>query len=238
MTTSAVKITTELHADELRRVLKNLPPRVQQSVLRKGMRRGLKPLQDALRAEWAAANYRGKPRHRRAIVSAHRTDVRRRGAGNSARVMGRVGVMYGMKGGAAARGRQRVWHLLESGFRRFLNRSAYSNYSIAVRPERDAYRQFIKHNRSSIMAEGLPKQMRREALQQMYAAARVQFGGFSTEREVRRTVRRKSGLSVVVGSNRSKKVVSSRMKDTLRRVRDEIIAAAKAALRRSPYGNR
>lgn len=223
-----VRVISTLQSDQVQKVLRNLPSRVQQRVLRKGMRRGMKPMQDALRRAWRSANYRGKPTHRQAIAAATLVDARRSGRGTE--IVGRTGVMYGRKGGAAAKGRQRVWHLLENGFRRYASKSAYRRYSPAASAERDGYRKFVAENRKSIMGEKLPKLMRNEALRSMYADARTKFGTFSGERAARAVERKNYTTTVQVGSFRSRSVVRSRMAETMARVRDEIIAAAKEAL--------
>ena len=228
MTRTTIK--AELRADEMKRALRGLAPKVQQSVLRKGMRRGLMPLRDRLRTEWRSAFYRGRPTHRRAIAAATQIDVRRAGPASAGAVQGRVGVMYGAKGGATAKGRQRIWHLLEGGFRRYTNRKAYANLSKGVQADRDGYRQFVRANRKAIMAEGLPKLMRADAMRSMYAAARQSFPAFVAERTARAKAREQSSRSFIPGSFRSRGVVRATMKDAMRRVRDEVISAAREAL--------
>lgn len=233
---TAVKVTSTLRADDVKRALRGLPAKVQERVLRKGMRRGMKPMQDALRRAWTAAPYKGKPTHRKAIAAATLVDARRSGRGTE--IVGRTGVMYGRKGGARAKGRQRVWHLLENGFRRFVGSNAYRPYSAAASADRDGYRKFVRENRKSIMSEGLPKGMRSDALRAMHADARTKFQAYTGERESRRKQRRSSSATVVQGSHRSMIVVRSRMRETLQRVREEIIAAARDALRGVRRGNR
>ena len=222
------KIKAELRADDLKAALRGLPARIQQSVLKKGMRRGLTPIRERLRSEWRAAMYRGKPTHRRAIAAATLIDVRRSGRSSVPAVTGKVGVMYGAKGGASAKGRQRIWHLLEGGFR-MVNRKSYANYPAGVRSERDGYRQFIKQNRKSIMSEGLPKPMRAEALRSMYAAARASFPAFISER-TRRAKAREVGRVLIPGSFRSRGVVRAMMVNAMQKVREEVIQAAREAL--------
>lgn len=224
-----VKVISTLQSDEVRRALRGLAPKVQERILKKGMRRGMQPMRDALRQAWRAANYRGKDTHRKAIASATLIDARRTGRGTE--IQGRVGVMYGRKGGAAAKGRQKIWHLLEKGFSRFDNRSAYTNYSAAARSDRDGYRKFVKDNRAAIMSEGLPKQMRSDALRAMYADARTKFSIFTGERASRKTERAKSGRARMPGAFISYKVMVRKWRETMMRVREEIIDAAREALR-------
>lgn len=168
-----VRIISTLQADDVKAALRGLAPKVQERVLRKGMRKGLKPLQDALRAGWRSAPYRGRPTHRRAIAAATQVDVRR--AGKPGELQGRVGVMYGRKGGARAAGRQRVWHLLENGHR---------------------------------LMSG------------------------------RRSEKSRKVVGFVAGAFRSQKIVRSMIGSTMRRVRDEVLDAARAALRGGGRGNR
>jgi len=112
---SVVQIKVEDAA--LRKALGALAPRVNEAVRKKGARAAMSPFLKQLRSLWRAASFRGKPTHRRAISSATRIDIRRRGSGSLAPLRIQMGVQYGKKGGASARGRQRVWHLLENGFR-------------------------------------------------------------------------------------------------------------------------
>ena len=102
---------------EVRKALAALPSNLSQRVRKKGMRTALRPVREDLRRIWRSASFRGKPTHRRAIANATRIDVRRRGSSSAAVVVGEAGVVYGKKGGARAKGMQRVWHLLEDGFR-------------------------------------------------------------------------------------------------------------------------
>jgi hypothetical protein len=102
---------------EVRKALAALPGNLSQRVRKKGMRTALAPVREDLRRIWRSASFRGKPTHRRAIANATRIDVRRRGSGSRAIVVGEAGVVYGKKGGSRAAGMQRVWHLLEDGFR-------------------------------------------------------------------------------------------------------------------------
>jgi hypothetical protein len=102
---------------EVRKALAALPSSLSQRVRKKGMRTALRPVREDLRRIWRSANFRGKPTHRRAIADATKIDVRRRGSGSAAVIVGEAGVVYGKKGGARAKGRQRIWHLLEDGFR-------------------------------------------------------------------------------------------------------------------------
>lgn len=99
---------------ELRRVLERLPKQIVTNVRKRGMRKPLMKVRDDLRRLWRKAKFRGKAPHRRAIASATRIDIRRVKNNN---IRGIVGVQYGKKGGARAQGRQRVYHLLESGFK-------------------------------------------------------------------------------------------------------------------------
>lgn len=102
---------------KVRAMLATLSPQVNEQVRKKGARNALGPFLKNLRGLWRSAAFRGKPTHRRAIASATRVDIRRKGSGPTAPLQIRMGVQYGRKGGARARGRQRIWHLLENGFR-------------------------------------------------------------------------------------------------------------------------
>jgi hypothetical protein len=112
---SALKITVD--SKELRKTLERLPANLNERVRKKGARKALAPLTKEMAALWRSASYRGKGTHRRAIAAATQLDIRRLGGTATAPLRSRIGVRYGRKGGARAKGRQRVYHLLELGFR-------------------------------------------------------------------------------------------------------------------------
>lgn len=244
MTSTQTTITTTLQADDLKAALKRLPANVQQSVLRKGMRRGLKPMEKALQDEWRRARYKGRPLHRYAISFATQSDARRRGSGMTAPIVGRVGVRYGGKGGALAKGRQKIWHLLEAGFARYPRKSgAYKNFSPEVAAERVAYGAAVKAGRTDIFKQKLPKGKKKEAMRAMYAGLREQFPAFVAERQARADSRSKvraiaANMVVKAGAWISKKTVRRMMSQTLQAVRSETLAAAAAALKGGRRGNR
>lgn len=237
MSATQVNVVSQLQANDLKAALKGLAPHVQQSVLRKGMRRGLAPMQKAIAAEWRRARYRGRPMHRYAIAAATQLDARRRGGGVTAPIVGRVGVRYGRKGGTIAKGRQKIWHLLEGGFARYSRGSgAYRNYSPGVAAEKDAYRSALKANRKAIFEQGLPKAKRAAAMRSMYSGLREQFPAFTGERQQRaaaRAAQRSIAANMVVkpGSWLTKRTVRRMMQQTLEAIRDETLKAAREALR-------
>lgn len=104
---------------EVRAVLEQLPKRIANNVRKRGMRKPLAKVRDGLRRLWRSAKFRGKAPHRKAIAAATRIDIRR---GQRGIIRGIVGVQYGKKGGARAKGRQRVYHLLEGGFKHTTSR--------------------------------------------------------------------------------------------------------------------
>lgn len=110
-----------VHTRELQQRLATLPFKVQQSVQRRGMRKALAPMRDALRQGWAAQPRRRTGTHTAAIVKTTVTDVRR---GRGSTIVGKVGVNYRLGG---TRSKQRIWHLLEAGFRHYGNSKAYRN---------------------------------------------------------------------------------------------------------------
>lgn len=113
---TAIKIKVDDAA--LRKMLATLAPEVNEQVRKKGARKALNPFLATLRGLWRNTAFRrGKGLHRKAIASATRVDIRRGGSGVGSPLQIRMGVQYGHKGGARAKRRQRVWHLLENGFR-------------------------------------------------------------------------------------------------------------------------
>jgi len=115
VTMTQLKLT--LKAQEVKTALGALPARVAENVQKKAARRVFKPLAGEMGRRWLTADFRGpSAKHRLAIAQATQFDVRRQGAGLGAPIRIRLGVRYGRKGGEAAKGRQKVWHLLENGF--------------------------------------------------------------------------------------------------------------------------
>jgi hypothetical protein len=99
-------------------VLNGLPRALSESIRKKAIRAALQPYVKTLRQRWQSAIYRGKAPHRKAIAAATQlSSPKRIGSGDTATIRAALGVQYGRKGGAKARGRQRVYHLLEQGFK-------------------------------------------------------------------------------------------------------------------------
>lgn len=112
---SAVKITVD--TAEVRKVMNGLPRMMSESIRKKAIRAALQPFVKDLRQVWVNAPYRGKATHRKAIGAATQLLAPKRiGSGDSATIRAQLGIRYGSKGGAKARGRQRIYHLLEGGF--------------------------------------------------------------------------------------------------------------------------
>lgn len=100
---------------EVRKVLGQLAPRIGETLRKNAIRAGTRPYVRSLQQLWRSARYEGRGSHRKAIAASIKLDgPKRRGAGPSAPLTFQIGVDYGAKRGG---GRQRVWHLLEHGFR-------------------------------------------------------------------------------------------------------------------------
>ncbi len=100
---------------DVMRTLRALPPKLNEQVRKKSIRAAAKPYIAKLKAAWRAERFGGKGKVRRAIASTTKLDgPKRRGGGNLAPLTFGIGVDYAGKSG---KGRQRIWHLLESGFR-------------------------------------------------------------------------------------------------------------------------
>lgn len=116
MSNSQGRVT--LQDAEARKILAQLPATVSEAVRKAAMRKALLPVRTALRSSWRGASTKHRGRHLAAIAAATQIEVKRFGrAGPDAVVRGKVGVVYGERGGKKAAGRQRLWHLLEGGFR-------------------------------------------------------------------------------------------------------------------------
>lgn len=97
--------------------LGRLSAELNEKARRTGIRRALRPFVTELRGVVGTGPYRGKSLHRKAMASAVGIVIKRGGAGPQAKLIAQMGVRYGKKGGKAARGRQRVFHLLEQGYK-------------------------------------------------------------------------------------------------------------------------
>jgi hypothetical protein len=157
-------------------------------------------------------------------------DIRRNGAGASAAITGRVGVMYGKGGGVGAGGRQKIWHLLEAGYRHYAKGSkAYANFSKNVRVEQETYQAIIKQNRPEALKA--PKAERSARLRAVFSAARVAAPAFVAERTERASARKGASSKQITGAWRSRAVIARMLPDATHKLRDYILQACKEALR-------
>lgn len=140
-------------------VLNGLPRALSESIRKKAIRAALQPYVKTLRQKWQASSYRGKAPHRKAIAAATQlSSPKRIGNGDTATIRAELGVQYGRKGGAKARGRQRVYHLLEQGFRHVAsgksvpgaNRSLAWSHANVARAMQDVADQIIIQARKAL----------------------------------------------------------------------------------------
>lgn len=226
---TSVTVRTQFVDINVRAALRGLGDRVAQNVIKRSMRKALDPIRTQLKATWLSANYRGKPLHRKAIASATKIDIRRNGAGPTAAITGRVGVMYGKGGGVGAGGRQKIWHLLEAGFRHYAKGSkAYANFSKGVKVEQQTYQAIIKKNRPEALKA--PKSERSNRLRAVFSAARVAAPSFVAERSARSSARKGLSAKQITGAWRSKAIVNRMLPDATHKLRDYILQACKEAL--------
>ena len=109
------------------RALGQLSDQLNEKARRVGIRRALRPFVAELRSITGTGPYRGKNTHRKAMAAATGIVIKRRGSGHTAPLVVQLGVRYGKRGGANARGRQRVFHLLEGGFKHFGSSQRYTS---------------------------------------------------------------------------------------------------------------
>jgi hypothetical protein len=147
-------------------VLNGLPRALSESIRKKAIRAALQPYVKTLRQKWQSAPYRGKAPHRKAIAAATQlSSTKRIGSGDTATIRASLGVQYGRKGGAKARGRQRVYHLLEQGFRHVAsgksiagaNRSLAWSHANLARAMQDVADQIIIQARKALGAKNVGK---------------------------------------------------------------------------------
>jgi hypothetical protein len=147
-------------------VLNGLPRALSESIRKKAIRAALQPYVKTLRQKWQSSPYRGKAPHRKAIAAATQlSSPKRIGSGDTATIRASLGVQYGRKGGAKARGRQRVYHLLEQGFRHVAsgrsiagaNRSLAWSHANLARAMQDVADQIIIQARKALGAKNVGK---------------------------------------------------------------------------------
>jgi hypothetical protein len=239
MTVSTKAIKVSVDTREVKALLEKMPRRMSESIRKKAMRAALLPAQKELRRIWAAAAFRGKRPHRKAIVSATQIDVRRHGSGDLATIQGAVGVRYGRKGGARAAGRQKVWHLLEHGFFRHSVTSAYRGLSSNLREDAESRRAFVKSKRDEIFAKHKgtsfkAKKARNAEMREVFAEARERWTALSAFRKAKaeslEQARSAGAGSRVPGRKISTRWVASHIDEVMQRIRDAVIREARKAL--------
>ena len=236
MRTSALKITVDDKA--LRETLAKLPERLNERARKNGARRALAPFAKSLGRIWASSRYRGKATHRKAIQAAAQMDVRRMGGGPLAPLRSQVGIRYGSKGGARAKGRQRVYHLLELGFRHYGRGSSFYNTTPAhLIQQRDARREFVKQERDRVWRENpgntrQARQARSGAMFAVYGQAREQFKELTEFTYAKKDAIKaaRGGARMIPGAMRSYRWAVRALPIAMRRMAEETLAEAKKLL--------
>lgn len=232
---SVVKVTVD--SSSARNALAGLGRQLGERVRKKAIRNALQPVRDDLRKLWKSALFRGKAPHRRAIASATQYDVRR---GRGGTIIAEVGVKYGRAGGKSAKGRQRIWHLLEHGFRHAGSGSsnAYSNVSMELRRSRDERTAWVRAQRKSIferMRGGSfqAKTERRNAMKAMYAQARERWAELASYQDKRRgrVKEAMASASMVPGRKISTGYALRNMQRIMEDIAARIVKEAKEVLR-------
>lgn len=232
---TVVKFTVD--SASARQALAGMSRQLGERVRKKAIRNALAPVRDDLRKLWKSAIFRGKSPHRKAIASATHYDVRR---GKNGNIIAQVGVKYGGAGGKSAKGRQRVWHLLEHGFRHAGSGSsnAYSNVSMELRRSRDERMAWVRGQRRSIFERVRgnsfqAKTERRNAMKAMYSQARAQWAELASYQDKRRERVRAamSSASMISGRKISSSYVLRNMKRIMEDISARILKEAKESLR-------
>lgn len=236
MSTTALKITVDDKA--LRETLAKLPERLNERARKNGARRALAPFAKSLGRIWASAQYRGKATHRKAIQAATQLDIRRMGSGPKSTLRTQIGIRYGYKGGARAAGRQRIYHLLELGFRHYGRGSKfYGTTPDHLVQQRDARRVFVKLERDRIWKEnpGASRQARSArsaAMYVMYGQAREQFKEFTSFKAAKQSAMKAitGNVRTIPGALRSYSWARQTLPLAMRRMAEETLAEAKKLL--------
>lgn len=235
MRRAMLKVSAE--TAQTRALLARLPKKVREALQRKVMRDALKPIREDLRAAWRNTYTRRKGQHLRAIANATLSDARRHAGGL---IVGKVGVKYGEGGG---RSKQRIWHLLESGYRHYgAGSKRYANASPAIKAQREANRVFMGSAIADAKASfpGKSREDRegvRNWLKPYYAKAKERYAELYAwgrqRRDQKRTLRGKiaGAMAKRIGGRRISETVARRMiGPAVKAVRDGTLAAAREAL--------
>jgi hypothetical protein len=235
VSTTALKIT--LNDKALRAILAKLPDNLNERARKKGARKALAPFVKKLAGIWKSSPYRGKPTHRKAIAAATQLDVRRMGAGPTAPIRSRIGVRYGTKGGATAKGRQRVYHLLELGYRHYGKGSKfYASTPAHLVQQREGRREFVKLKRNEIFRANpgnsmAAKRARSAALFGMYGEARAMFPELHDHTSGKRQAMKGAGAAKMIpGAFRSLRWAQSNLQRATDALGAETLAEAKRLL--------
>lgn len=151
MTTTQL-LTATFKDKAVQDALAKLPARLAVNAQKRALRAALQPVQRELRSAWLGASFKGKAPHRKAIAAAHRIDVRRVAGSDSAVTRARLGVDYaGLGGGASRTNRQKIWHLLEFGFRHYSKGSgAYRGATGAARQQATERKAWLRTKRDEL----------------------------------------------------------------------------------------
>lgn len=239
MSTTAMRVTVDDKA--LRAMLAKLPEKLNEQARKKGARKALRPFVKQLANIWRAATYRGKPTHRKAIASAAQLDVRRMGGGPTAPIRSQIGIRYGTKGGAKAKGRQRVYHLLELGYRHYGKGSKfYSSTPAHLVQQRDSRREFVKLRRTEIFKANpgnsiASRRARSGAMYAMYGEARAMFPDLHDYTSRKKNEMRKAGSAKTIpGAFRSLRWAQASIQSAMDALASETMREARKLLEGKP----
>jgi hypothetical protein len=243
---SSLRLDIRVDSEELRKTLEALPRNVSEAVRKRVSRRVTKPYVADLAAAWLRTQFKGPDaKHRIAIAAAMESDVRRQGSGDSATIRTRIGVKYGTgaKAASVAKGRQKVWHLLEYGFRHYGSGSAaYVSAGPELLAQQKQQRAFVRTQADALWKQ-IPgrgrrdKQARREGFQRIFAAARAAFPELTQYKQGRKETMAKiraGSAKNIIGravSMRWGRANLARLVDELAR---ETLAEAKRVLAKGP----
>lgn len=239
---TSTRLSLTLDSKELRKILEALPKNVSEAVRKRVGRRVAKPFADNLAGKWLTAKFRGPDaKHRMAIAAATEVDVRRVGASADSVIRTRIGVRYGSGAKAAgfAKGRQKVWHLLEAGFRHYGKGSAaYRSAGPEIQAQAKARRAFVRAEADKLWQQ-IPGRGRRDrtaradGFRRIYAAAREAFPQWSAYANQRKQIMegvRAGGSRFVAGRRITFRWSRANLGKLTTRLMSETLKEAKKAL--------
>lgn len=209
MTATTTRTTVTVKKGDLEALFARLPKNIVEALEKRAFRAGLKPVQEKLRTAWLATPGR-KGKKRKAIALSTIVDVRR---GMGGLVTGKVGVDYKFK--ASGKAHQRIWHLLEAGFRHYGSSPLYMGAGDASKAASKARKVFVRDHLDRINADkSTTRKEKRKQIRNVQKAANATITAAArNERSVFGEAKRVATARRIPGRWISKRIVDAELQN-------------------------